>query len=180
MDKYREESLEKKKKWWKGKGDQEDVHLEPTACSMTAHWHKKPAVEANWPVLWCPLCDVAAVQSPAILQRPAASSQAGQHQSVSLQHHLLPQSTSPQVGSHLCQREKGKICYFVLWNGWHLFCLDRGENFICIHPAQKQKQIHFFVLFFWYKALGGRNFDRSMKTWILLHEASTGWNLESL
>lgn len=58
-------------------------------------------VNDNWPVLWCPVCDVAVVERPAVLKRPAASGQAGQHESVSLQHHLPPQSTALQVRSHL-------------------------------------------------------------------------------
>lgn len=55
-----------------------------------------------------PVREVAVVQSPAVLQRPAASSQAGQHQSVSLQHHLPSRSVPPQVGSNLWHTEEGE------------------------------------------------------------------------
>lgn len=89
--------------------------LEATERSMTKCLTRNQLVCDNWPVLWRPVGDVADVESPAVLQRPAASSQAGQHQSVSLQHHLLPQSTPSQVGSHLWQTDGDRernICYF--------------------------------------------------------------------
>lgn len=76
-------------------------------------------VTANWPVLWCPVSDVAVVQSPAVLQRPAASSQAGQHQPVSLQHHLLPRSTPLQVGGYLWNRGRMENMLFLFSEkGW--------------------------------------------------------------
>lgn len=59
------------------------------------------AVDEDQPVLRRPVCDVAVVKGPAVLQGPAASNHAGQHKSVSFQHHLLPRSTASQVWSHL-------------------------------------------------------------------------------
>lgn len=78
-------------------------------------WRDWWAAGETWPVLRRPVCEVAAVEGPAVLQGPAASNQAAQHQPVPFQHHLLSRSAASQVGSHLWHKQRTWMVFISIY-----------------------------------------------------------------